>query len=86
MNGERAQHTPSQVCLKFTSSCYQQDCMPSTRPKLMFWEAVPAEKGRGKRTDRHQGVRKKGEQIPSWLPQREHRLNASRCIEGESDG
>ena len=55
-------------------------------PGVMFCEAVPTAKGRRKRTDRHQGVCKKVEQIPSWLPKRDHRLNASSCIEGESDG
>ena len=33
VNGERAQHTPSQVCLKFMNSSYQQDCTPFTKPK-----------------------------------------------------
>ena len=28
---------------------------------------------------------KTGEQIPSWLPKREHRVDASSCVEGESD-
>ena len=45
----------------------------------------PEERGRGKRTNHHRGVCKKGEQIPSWLPKREHRVDASTCVEGESD-
>ena len=36
-----------------------------------------------KRTDRHRGVCKKGEQIPSWLPKREQRVDASSCVEKE---
>ncbi|XP_068708265.1 uncharacterized protein [Montipora foliosa] len=43
------------------------------------------EEGRG-RTDRHRGVCKKVEQIPSWLiPKREHRVDASSCVEGENE-
>ena len=36
------------------------------------------------RTDGHRGVCRKGEKIPSWLPNREHRVDAS-SVEGESD-
>ena len=30
---QRAQHTPSQACLKFMNSSYRQDCTPFTGPK-----------------------------------------------------
>ena len=42
MNGKCAQHTPSQVCLKFMNCSYQQDCMPSTRPKQVLIVTLPA--------------------------------------------
>ena len=37
------------------------------------------------RKEGERGVCKKGEQIPPWLPKREHRVDASSCVEGESD-
>ena len=42
MNGEHVQHTPSQVCLKFMNSSYQQDCTPFTKPKQALLVTPPA--------------------------------------------
>ena len=60
-----------------------KDCLYARSKVARLYQ--PAEKGGGKRTDRHREVCKKGEQIPSWLPKREHRADASSCVEGESD-
>ena len=42
VNGEGTQHTPSQVCLKFMNSPYEQDCTPFTRPKRALLVILPA--------------------------------------------
>ena len=43
VNGERAQHTPSQACLKFMNSSYQQeqDFGPSTRSNRVLLVILP---------------------------------------------
>ena len=53
-------------------------------PRVML-RGCTCREGKGERTDRHQRVCKKGEQIPSRLLKREHRVDSSSCVEGESD-